>query len=462
MVSISQGLWSLAATLFCLMWGASVLAFPAYKELLSGYIPVLVGVALGLIARAPSVRGALTKWVMAPDETSFIVGTMIAGALLRLLIVAVVPMEPTSDHLVFHYSAVSLAGGQGYGNTAFFPPGMALLLTPFYWLFGPSPILGKLLNIGFGLATIPLVLDLGKRTISHAAGRWAALLAALFPTLVVYAASLGYEIALGFLLLAVCALNIRIVAGARSGPWLALLIGALLGFGSLLKPICLLIPLILFFDWFLAGLRIAALRSAVLVVVAMAVVIAPWTLRNYRVLGSPVLVSTNGGVVLYMANNSNTDNLHMDVGPIPDGPAQVAFNEAYQRRALDWIVANPGQWARNAATKLVYNWGTSSSIMSFISDDRMPPGLENAFKASLNVGWTALLVLVTFGVRRPRVLVNRDLWVPLLIVGYVVAIQLFFTAISRHHIPIIGILLLLAGAALAADEEGGRAQASVR
>jgi hypothetical protein len=51
-----------------------------------------------------------------------------------------------------------------------------------------------------------------------------------------------------------------------------------------------------------AQFRPLALRLAV-ITLAMAAVIAPWSMRNYSILKEFVVISTNGGDVFYRANN---------------------------------------------------------------------------------------------------------------------------------------------------------------
>ena len=50
------------------------------------------------------------------------------------------------------------------------------------------------------------------------------------------------------------------------------------------------------------GFRQAVLTGLVAYAACLAV-ITPWTMRNWAVLGQPVLISTNGGFNLYMGNN---------------------------------------------------------------------------------------------------------------------------------------------------------------
>ncbi len=46
------------------------------------------------------------------------------------------------------------------------------------------------------------------------------------------------------------------------------------------------------------------MRHLILACLVMAATVAPWTIRNYRVLHAFVAVSSNGGDVFYRANNN--------------------------------------------------------------------------------------------------------------------------------------------------------------
>ena len=80
-------------------------------------------------------------------------------------------------------------------------------------------------------------------------------------------------------------------------------LGLLFGLGALTKTLILLaLPLLALGWWRRIGLRDAA-RLAVIAGIALAAVIAPWTIRNTRVQGHFVLISTNGGSNLHQGNN---------------------------------------------------------------------------------------------------------------------------------------------------------------
>ena len=116
---------------------------------------------------------------------------------------------------------------------------------------------------------------------------------------------------------------------------------------------------------------------------------------------------------------------------------------------MQWIVSHPADWARLAVAKLAYGWGTSSSIMSFVSADRMIPSEEDLAKAALNVGWAALFTWCALAAWRTRTWAEAPIFGVLLFTLYLFCIHLVFEALSRHHIPVIPVLAILAGAWLA-------------
>ena len=108
-----------------------------------------------------------------------------------------------------------------------------------------------------------------------------------------------------------------------------------------------------------------AMLTGLLAYAACLAVIAPWTMRNWEVLGEPVLISTNGGFNLYMGNNpwnrwggymwpapkefmDATENLNI-LKAIPD---EIALNAKLNRLAVDYIRDNPVEAAKRVPYKL--------------------------------------------------------------------------------------------------------------
>jgi 4-amino-4-deoxy-L-arabinose transferase-like glycosyltransferase len=156
---------------------------------------------------------------------------------------------------------------------------------------------GRLLGVATGSAAIVAVGLLGRRLAGPRAGLIAAGIAAVYPTLIAADGAMMteslYGALAGFALLAAY----RLVDAPSLGR--AATLGVLVGLaalsrgeGLLLLPL-LLVPLVR---------RPGGLRAGAAVVIAFALVLAPWTIRNWIVFDHPVLVATEGGETLAGAN----------------------------------------------------------------------------------------------------------------------------------------------------------------
>ncbi len=142
-----------------------------------------------------------------------------------------------------------------------------------------SPLAVKWVQVLLDVATCALVYRLSGNSV------WAAWLYALYPFAIWRVAFLNKEIVLAFL--------VTVYVLWQRDRWLGA--GAWLGLVNLCKPSFLLWPVVLlaFFP-----------RRAWLTVAAMAAVIAPWTVRNFRVTGGEFLpvATERGGVTTFVGN----------------------------------------------------------------------------------------------------------------------------------------------------------------
>jgi hypothetical protein len=418
----------------------------------AGYLPVLAGAGLGgLVWRT---RAGLGRYVDGLAPAAYLWLVLGAAAVLRSAAVAYFPLEPMVDDAQFHRYAVAMVQGGGYGAPgvrAWFPPGMSLVLAGWYFVTTPSPLAGKILQILFSGLLVWQTWATARQFLPERAARLAALLVALLPTLVFYTATLGYEILLALVLLVSCRLAFRVTTVRSSSVPTLIAIGALLGCGALLKPICLLVPVLFGGAWWLidGGVLRAAARVGVVVVVTL-LVVSPWTLRNYRVLHAFVPISTNGGTTLYSANNPRATGLAMPVEPLPGEADEVSRDRLRMKTAVSWILGHPAASFRLALAKASYTWGASSSIMSVVSTDRLPPAVESACKAFLNLTWTALLVWCIAATATGRPWSQPGMVPAALVVAYVFGLHLFYEAHSRHQVPVVPLLCIVAATSLAA------------
>ncbi len=98
---------------------------------------------------------------------------------------------------------------------------------------------------------------------------------------------------------------------------LALAAGALWGLLVLGRPaIVAFLPLVLLWLWLNRRTRRDWLKLSGLILVAATLVLLPWTIRNYRIHGRLILVSTNGGTAFWNGNS-----------PFSTGTGQLVYTE---------------------------------------------------------------------------------------------------------------------------------------
>lgn len=220
----------------------------------------------------------------------------------------------------YHRLALNLAAGNGFSLERDPPYLPTSIRTPLYPLFllsvrhllGPAPRTAALVQALFEGATTLLTAWLATRLASPRAGRIAALLYALNPTQIRFASDLLTETLLGLLLLgAICALVGHFGQdSARHGRGWLLLSGVLAGLAILCKPNVQFLPLLWVFPLALhaareqadAGVPLRAawrrtLTDTVLLSAIVAVILAPWYVRNARTFGRPILSTAFEGNV---------------------------------------------------------------------------------------------------------------------------------------------------------------------
>jgi 4-amino-4-deoxy-L-arabinose transferase-like glycosyltransferase len=243
----------------------------------------------------------------------FWLGVIVAfGLAIRVahtLLVAPWPPGLFNDELYYRALAQLVADGEGFVRPAqYLNEGLSLPTAeraPLYpatlavlgLLGGDGPDAQRLLGALTGGGTILVLGLLGRRLAGPRAGLLAAGLAAVYPTLVAADGALMTESLYGLFAGLALLAAYRVVEAPGAGR--AALLGAVAGLAALtrgealvLLPV-LLVPLLR---------RPGGLRAAAVVCLAFAVVLAPWTVRNWSVFDRPVLVATEGGETLAGAN----------------------------------------------------------------------------------------------------------------------------------------------------------------
>ena len=411
--------------------------------------------------------------------------------ILRLAFAAYVQPVPYTDFKDYWDIAIRLAHGEGYvgygrayvqqgAPSAFRPIGYPFLLSLVIRLFGESWWVAVLFQIGMGTGVVLATYWLTARLFGRTAGWIAGVLTALMADHVMWSSVLGSEIPFALVTLLGVTLWVPKVRGGADrrspnadGPmvpsWQRLFLsGMLLGLATLIRPVLLPVAGLYFTyaclcNW--GRLRSRAVMRRVVtgtlvLSLGMMLVIAPWTARNYVVLGAFVPVSTNGGVNLWQGNNPRANGEYYwswdpTVNPLLTAKTEVERDRLGRRLALAWILDNPDAFLRLGLKKWWYLFRLHSAPYFTIGQAARP--LPQWFREGVyRWMWFGLFLVMSLTAVGAAVWLVRFRFhdgslgrtsLPILFILYMLAIHFVFPAWDRFRFPFTPFMLALAGLA---------------
>jgi hypothetical protein len=201
--------------------------------------------------------------------------------------------------------------------------------------------------------------------------------------------------------------------------------------------------------WFVIRNPLGLIWRVALAGSAMAVVIFPWALRNYRMYGQVSLISTNFGSVLLSSNSPASDGLYMNTDPIGANLNPIDQDRLQKSLALTAIRSDPGTFLERVVKRLVFMWGTDTSILDFVLGDNPPTGitrLRAVLSAVIQVFWAWFVVTwcISTTVNRPWRFHHPpfEIWVACWL-GLTWVLHSIVEPHSRHHLPLVPLMGLV-------------------
>jgi 4-amino-4-deoxy-L-arabinose transferase-like glycosyltransferase len=376
---------------------------------------------------------------------------VLAGAL-RLLWALVVPMRPVSDGIAYLTFARNLAAGGAFGwdpavPDAFWPPGAPFLYSLLLRAFGPDLESIVALNVLLSMAVIVLTMRLVRAWDGDRSALIAGLMLAIWPLQIQFVTVLSSELPFTVaMLLAFCAF------GKPPNRWLGVVaMGVFMALAAYLRPTALLLP---------AGLALIVLwrrfppipvvAQAAGATIVMALLIAPWTARNFEVFDQFVPISANAGANLWMGNNPESVGEYM---PVPKELKHLdrATQDAELRdRALDWMTQEPASALALMARKLVVTHSRETIGVAWNVEGLAERGLgefgQKGMALLSTLYWYGILALALVGLvpalrRQGLGSFPAVFWI------YFAAVHAITVAMDRYHIASIPFVAWLAAAA---------------
>lgn len=439
-------------------------------------------------------------------EYNFLLIAVVLAMALRFLYFQELTSEPANTYPIqdaeYHdYWAHGMATGQwapptGYHDPEiqqhpyFRPPGYAFFLAGIYRLTGGSVYAAVVLQMILGLMNIGLVYMIARNTAGRGAACTAAFIMAVYWPLIFFEALLLDTILhLTLMLSALLVLGKCTLLRVRHPCMNTLAGGLLLGCAAVVRPTTLLfIPIAtIWMGWWLYHDRRSRIfRQLLILLLGCILAIMPVTLRNVIKTGQPVLISANGGLMLYMGNNVEATGLTGTGGlnaiqtgkyrSCFDYPAFVDYlgqqqgdelNYAQASRlligkALASIKHHPRMFLKSLWNKALLFWGPleigHNNEMHFGRIySRVLGCLPGSFSLLLAFAIAGVLPAlpvfrkdnVLSGTQGPELLISGAWTVWLLLYAAIVFLSVWpFVFSSQYRVPMIPVLAVFCGAAM--------------
>jgi 4-amino-4-deoxy-L-arabinose transferase-like glycosyltransferase len=304
------------------------------------------------------------------------VAVTLLALVVRGLFVAFYPATPMAggDPAAYWSFAQSIAAGQGFRSSiepylADRPPLYPFFLAGLMRLLGQSremvfwvqAILGALAGGGYYLLAVELL--------GEGRGLIAGLLFALLPHFMLFTKQVLTESLYIFLLVS--------LLGALTLPHVPrrfdyrrwIVVGLLAGLIILVRREGLLPSAVLtvsFAAIYFSGQKVDAFKAVALAALMAAFVVSPWVVRNWRVLGKPMLTSTSG-LNFLVGNNPDADGgytpLPAEWVPMFAGLGEVAHDQKAWEMSLNWIKTHFSDFVGLLPGKLAYLWGAAHNAV---------------------------------------------------------------------------------------------------
>ena len=392
--------------------------------------------------------------------------------MLRLLLLVAWTPPIATDAADYDRLARGLAEGKGYVNTrgeptSWRPPLYPAFVAAIYRIADGSVDAVRVAQVLVDVGTVALGYRLGLVLFGAVAGRIAGLLMAVNVSTISASSRLLSETLFTMLLMAGVVLAVEWWRAVRMGHKSAAValgvgVGAVVGAGTLCRGVLLLYPLCLIgvamLRWYVplpSGQRSTSaattsgkglLLASGALLLGFALIVMPWTVRNYRVHGALVPVATQLGVALYTAYNPpdgwifGIDTQDESVAAAHRLP-EVEASAMLTRAAVGSMLSSPRRTLRLEALKVVYFWvPVDWEILPFY-------GAVNP--TYLFVGLWALVYVglrLTHKWRRDEV-PTWPAWLPIV---YLFVMAMVVQGTPRYRLPCEPLLAVFAAAALAA------------
>lgn len=389
----------------------------------------------------------------------------LTGMALRILFALLVPVFPVSDSAAYYTLARTMIDHGVYGwtadePTAFWAVGTSALAA-FTYLFTDSHVGVVILNLVAGGMIMGLTHQLCARWFGTRTAVIALCLVAVWPNLIFFTTILSSEL----FFIAMTLAGLFFWQRPVGNRWVNLLLcGLVWGLTCYIRPVILLVPVALALVDLAGGLRPfgRSVLDAVIAMLLISLVAAPWTLRNQRVFGEPVMISTNFGSNFWMGNNPQSTGGYMALPPEVASMSEIEREDYLLDEAKRFIRENPAEALKLLGKKFVrLNLRETIGVVWNEAKLHALVGEKGVMGAKLIATgyWYGLLLAAVAGmtmIGRRQGFVAAFFNPSVALWGYFTALHVVVVADDRYHMPASAFVAMLAAVAISRFSDRAR------
>ncbi|OFI07747.1 hypothetical protein CLOACE_00950 [Clostridium acetireducens DSM 10703] len=298
---------------------------------------------------------------------SFYKYILLFSFLLSIIWIGLVKAVPFSDFEYYNNLAINIAKGGSWGNT-YTSVGYSIVLGLIYKIFGVNILWAKIFNVILAFLNNLLVLGILKKlSINERDKRIIFFIFAFFPNNIFYNSIVGTEVLFSTILLLITYIYFSNI------NYKYIYIGILVGINTMIKPFFIVFFLLIFI---LEAIKfknlIKIIKNTLTVLVISFLTISPWIYRNTKLMGQLTYVSNNGGIVLYINNNSqNKSGRWMAAEDVENSIVKMEEykkanmterNKMLGQSAKKWIKSHPKQFIQLGFKRLYNTYFTCDDV----------------------------------------------------------------------------------------------------
>ena len=271
------------------------------------------------------------------------------------------------------YIALNIINGGGHVfqrfNTTYYSgyPGYTAICAIFHFLTGQNYFFLLLFQIVLAVIVCYIVYRMAEKIFSEKVGFVASFVVAIHPGLIVYSTKIHEQTLTVFFITIIFWLILYL---DKTKMFNNVIMGALIGFGMLIRPeIVLFLPVYFIYLW-LSSKDFKNITKPICVMFFCAIfVILPWEIRNYKIHKKWIFITTSSAEHFWRGNNKYSSGSALT----PDGKSVIAvapkafmeklytMNEIQQysffyKETFKDIKSNPGHFAKMILEKFFYFW----------------------------------------------------------------------------------------------------------